>query len=74
MTEISKLSKYLPDSISNREILIKGDPKDIDNVLSQSREIRAQTAYAILEKQPDYNFETGRPHEKEYQRGIDRSM
>jgi|GEM_PF-4660767 len=67
MTEISKLSKYLPESIGNKEIFIKVDPKDIDNVLAQSREIRAQTAYAVLEKQPDYNFETGRPHEQAYQ-------
>jgi hypothetical protein len=76
MTEINRLSKYLPESISNKEILIKGDPKDIDNVLSQSKEIKAQTAYAVLEKQIDYNFETGRPHEKQndYQRNIQRSM
>jgi hypothetical protein len=78
LVEMSKLSKYLPQSISDKKLLIRGDPKDIDNVLSQSKEIRAQTAYAVLEKQPDYNFETGRPHEKEYQqqmqRGMERSM
>jgi|WetSurMetagenome_2_1015567.scaffolds.fasta_scaffold00114_39 hypothetical protein len=76
LIEMSKLSKYLPESIGNREILIKGDPKDIDNVLAQSREIRAQTAHAVLEKQPDYNFETGRPHEaqNEYRQQIQRTM
>jgi hypothetical protein len=68
MTEMGKLSKYLPECIAEKELMLRGDPKDIDNVLSQSRDIRAQTAHAVLEKQPDYNFETGRPHEQEYQR------
>jgi hypothetical protein len=76
MIKMSKLSKYLPESIGNKGILIKGDPKDIDNVLAQSREVRAQTAHAVLEKQPDYNFETGRPHEQqnEYRQQIQRTM
>jgi hypothetical protein len=78
MEEINRLAKYLPKSIGDKEVAIKGDPKDINNLLSQSKEIKSQTAFAVLEKQPDYNFETGRPHEKEYQqqmqRGIERSM
>jgi hypothetical protein len=78
MEEINRLAKFLPKSIGDKEVAIKGDPKDINNLLSQSKEIKSQTAFAVLEKQPDYNFETGRPHEKEYQqqiqRGIERSM
>jgi|WetSurMetagenome_2_1015567.scaffolds.fasta_scaffold00033_70 hypothetical protein len=74
MAEINRLAKYLPESIGDKEVAIKGAPKDINNLLSQSKEIKSQTAFAVLEKQPDYNFETGRPHEKEYQQQIQRDI
>jgi|WetSurMetagenome_2_1015567.scaffolds.fasta_scaffold00031_40 hypothetical protein len=44
---INRLIDQLPKSIGNMAVQVKGDPKDIDNLLKQSDQIAAQTEPAI---------------------------
>jgi hypothetical protein len=44
---INRLIEKLPAKIGDMGIVVKGDPKDIDNLLSQSKQIGAQTEPVI---------------------------
>jgi hypothetical protein len=57
---INRLIEKLPAKIGNMGIVVKGDPKDIDNLLSQSKQIGAQTEPAIQMA-------------RQYERGIERT-
>jgi hypothetical protein len=57
---INRLIDKLPAKIGDMGIVVKGDPKDIDNLLSQSKQIGAQTEPVIQMA-------------RQYERGIERT-